>query len=267
MRADGARVTSIAKHARQTLKSSFGSQEAMTSYFGGGFWVAVEPAGELIGCVGLSAACAICCLAVLPRARRQGVASALLDAAEAACPDETVSLETLGSMDGAIALYKKRCYELIATRTVPAKAGAFQLQTYRKKLKIDDRSEARGLEAVPLIEDDTSEPAFTIAYVAPMQTHIIFPLPSPLYPRLGVVFRLGGRRYLARRRITGRTSSETQRTIMAGTLVRCELKADAQPAWAFTQRINTFRSRQPALPEGACQEEGPCTCNAECAIG
>lgn len=266
MRADSARVTSIAKHARQTLKSSFGSPETMTSAFGGGFWVAIETAGELIGCVGLSAACVICCLAVLPRARRQGVASALLEAAEAACPDETVLLETLGSMHGAIALYEKHGYELVATRTVPAKAGAFELQTYRKKLKKGARSEARDLEAVPLIEDDKSEPALTIAYVAPLQTHVIFPLPSPLYPRIGIVFRLGGRRYLARRN-TGRTSTETQRTLLAGTLVRCELKADAQPAWAFARRINTFRNRQPFSPVGECKDEGPCTCNAECVVG
>lgn len=250
MAADGRRVASIGKHARQTVKVVFASPAAVEAACARGFWVAVD-GDEIVGCVGLSSASEIRCLAVAPGARRRGIASALLAAAEARRLG-SVRLETIGGMDAAVSLYERVGYELVSTRVVPAKSGDFELRSYCKSFL----EEPRVLEAVPLVEADATEPAVSIAFVSPLATRVSFRLPSPLFARIGVVFRLGGRRYVARRR-----RGDGPRTIPAGALVSCELDAHAPPAWAFERRVNTFRAKPLD-----CNEEGPCTCNADCLV-
>lgn len=250
---------SIAKHARQTLKSAFASADTVATVFAR-FWVALDADDDVEGCVGVTSDCEIRCLAVVPRARRRRIASKLLDAAETFCERRPVTLSTIAGMDAAVALYEKRGYELVATRVVPAKAGAFELRSYRKEPPPEPVVD---LVAVPLVEDDASKPKVRIAFVGALDTHVTFRLASPLYARLGIVFQLGGRRYVARRP----PSAPQHRTIPAQTLVRCELRFLDESDWAVPS-FNTFRRKQQPRSDAACVngEEGPCTCNADCVI-
>lgn len=249
---------SIAKHARQTLKSAFASADTIATVFAR-FWVALDADDDVVGCVGVTADCEIRCLAVIPSARRRRIASKLLDAAEASCLRRPVLLSTIAGMDAAVALYEKRGYQLVATQLVPAKAGAFELRSYRKEPPPEPVVD---LVAVPLVEDDASKPKVRVAFVGALDTHLTFRLASPLYARLGVVFQLGGRRYVARRPPT----APQHRTIPAQTLVRCELRFLDAADWAVPS-FNTFRRKQPRR-DAACVngEEGPCTCNSDCVL-
>ncbi|KAJ8604688.1 hypothetical protein CTAYLR_006543 [Chrysophaeum taylorii] len=235
---------SIAKHARAALRGPLSSAEAVAKTFAR-FWVAVE--GGVVGCVGLDASKSIKNLAVVPEARRRGVASALLDAAEGAGGSH---LDTLGGLTGAVRLFEKRGFELAKVRSVRGKSGAFELRSYRKLVD---------LVALPLVEADHSEPRLKIPHVKPLDAHVDFQLPAPLY--VSLVFQLGGRRYVAKRTST---SPHHNRTIPKGAFVRCRLEPTAPPEWAFPRRINTFRRRRDD-PCGA-GEEGPCTCNADCLV-
>ena len=57
-------------------------------------------------------------------------------------------------------------------------------------------------------------------------------------------------------------------TLQTGTVVECAVRADAPPAWAWPRRVNTFRPKKPAKADrpADCDEEGPCTCNADCVV-
>jgi len=184
----------------------------------------------------------------VPRARRRGVASALLDVAHATAPD--VHLDVVAGLDAAVALYRSKGYTLVRSRLAEGR-HPFELRSYRLSQAVD-------LDAVPLLEADQTEPKLVVPYLKPLDPALLCRLPSPLYPSLGFVFRLGGRRYVARR---PGPPSETHRTLPRGTWVRCRLLFDAQPAWAFPRRVNTYRAKPLA-----CTEEGPCTCNADCSL-
>lgn len=260
MRAHAKRNGSIAKHVRQTLKSVFCDEKSLASSFGGGCWVAVDDDDRIVGSAGLTSSGEIRCVAVIPTAQRRGIASKLLATIETESSNDVFELETVGCLHAAIALYEKRGYELTQKRILPAKSGDLELRSYRKRVRTHD------LVAVPLEDADQTEPKVNIKHVPALETHVEFLLSSPLYPRLGVVFRLGGRRYVARRQNDDQSArTMTQPTIPAGALVRCELRANSEPAWAFPRRINTFRSKD-LRPSANCDEEGPCTCNAECQV-
>jgi len=258
---------SVTKHVKATLAKTLASTEAMAQAFGAHFWVAAVD-DRIVGCVGLTTlevTCEVKCLAVDPNFRRRCVASALLEAAENDAPRQVIELETLDCQKAALALYERHGYTILASRAVPAKAGPFDVITLQKKTarasqkKKAQEDELPDLVAYKLVDEDGAAPRLVVPYA--LRNRIQFRLTTSLYPRLGFVFQLGGRRYVARRRDGG------GRTLPADTLVSCELRFLDPPVYSFPRRFNTFR--QPSKPNlgDTCPqggEEGPCTCSSDC---
>ena len=168
-------------------------------------------------------------------------------------------------MAAAEALYARAGFEVVGRRGVAAKSGAFELRSLAKAL-----APPTPLVALPLVAADRSPPKVTVAAspsVADGGPRVArFVLPQPLHATLGLVFAVGagGARFVARRALDANAAP----TLPAGAVVACELRADAPPVWAWPRRVNTFRPRKPPKADRPddCDEEGPCTCNADCVL-
>jgi len=269
---------SIAKQVKAILKTSFASLVSVQSSFIALWFAILPPFGDIIGCVGLTKENQIRCLAVAKQFRRHGIASKLIHALEYKSQGD-LSLETIDLMTAALSLYQKLGYKICQRKHIQPKSqskSAFYVLTLKKEEPV------QYLIALPLLLIDAAIPKLRFDYVKPLENQISFRLPQPLYPRLGLVFQLGGRRYLACRdtrdskaQVASSTLNSSKvnlptRTIPAGSLVHCHLYPYADPVPSFPRKMNTFRREEwrdtHKSENTACAIGEPCSCNAECIL-